>query len=202
MFVQARHADGTPMSDVALRDQLVTMVAAGHETTAAAMAWAVERLVRTPARLARLADEAASGGDNYADAVAKETLRLRPPVPVVLRRLAAPLAVGEWTLPVGVTVAPCIHLIHHRPDVYPQPDAFMPERFLERPAGTYTWIPFGGGIRRCLGASFAVVELKTALGVISRRLRLRPTRSEGEPVVRRMVTSLPGRGAEVVVSRS
>jgi cytochrome P450 len=200
LLLQARHEDGSPMSDVELRDELMTLLVAGHETTATALAWGIERLVRHPDKLERLREEALAGGDEYVDAVAKETLRLRPVIPIVVRRLTEPVEIGEYTIPAGWKVAPCIYLMHRHADVYaPDPTAFRPERFLEKPAGTYTWIPFGGGIRRCIGASFAVVEMKTVLAAIARTVDLRPATPEREHVVRRAITLTPNRGAEVVV---
>jgi cytochrome P450 len=198
LLVQARHEDGSPMSDRELRDELLTLLVAGHETTATSLAWALERLVRHPDKLARLRDEVEAGEDAYLDAVAKETLRLRPVLPIVLRRLVEPMEIGGHLLPAGVSVAPCIYLVHRREDVYPEPERFLPERFLERPAGTYTWIPFGGGIRRCLGASFALFEMKTVLSAIVRNVDLRPARAVSERVARRAITLTPSRGAEVV----
>jgi cytochrome P450 len=195
LLVQARHEDGGPMRDEELRDELMTLLAAGHETTATALAWSLERLVRHPDKMARLAE----GDDDYLDAVVKETLRLRPVLPIVVRKLTQEMEIGGWRLPAGVSVAPCIYLVHRRPDVYPEPERFRPERFLEQPAGTYTWIPFGGGIRRCLGASFAMFEMKTVLAAIVGRLRLRPLRPEPERVRRRAITLTPERGAEVLV---
>ena len=198
LLVQARYEDGRPMSDAELRDELITLLGAGHEPTATSLSWAVERLGRHPDKWDRLREEAFSAEDDYADAVAKETLRLRPVLPIVVRRLTQPLEIGGWALPAGAHVAPCIHLVHRRPDVYPEPHAFRPERFLEQPAGTYTWIPFGGGVRRCLGATFALFEMKTVLRVIAREAALRPASPEREPVARRVITLTPGRGAEVV----
>jgi cytochrome P450 family 135 len=195
LLVQARHEDGRPMSDAELRDELMTLLAAGHETTATALAWALERLVRHPDKMARLAE----GDDDYLDAVIKETLRLRPVLPIVVRKLTEDMEIGGRRLPAGVSVAPCIYLVHRRPDVYPEPDRFIPERFLEQPAGTYTWIPFGGGVRRCLGASFAMFEMKTVLQAIVERLTLRPARPEPEQIRRRAITLVPERGAEVLV---
>ena len=199
LLVQARHEDGRPMSDAELRDELVTLLVAGHETTATSLSWAVERLVRHPDKWGRLREEALAGDDTYADAVAKETLRLRPVLPIVGRRLTEPVEIGGRPLPAGAYVTPCIYLVHRRPDVYPEPHAFRPERFLDQPAGTYTWIPFGGGVRRCLGATFALFEMKTVLKVIAREAALRPTRPEREPVARRVITLTPGHGAEVVM---
>jgi cytochrome P450 len=199
LLLQARHEDGSPMSDEELRDELMTLLVAGHETTATALAWGIERLVRHPDKLERLRAEAISGGDDYADAVAKETLRLRPVIPIVVRRLTEPVEIGGYTIPAGVKVAPCIYLMHRHAGVYgPDPTAFRPERFLEQPAGTYTWIPFGGGIRRCIGATFAVFEMKTVLAAVARSVDLRPVELAGEQVVRRAITLTPNRGAEVI----
>ncbi|MBX5443321.1 MAG: cytochrome P450 [Solirubrobacteraceae bacterium] len=194
LLLDARHEDGSPMTDAELRDELMTLLVAGHETSATSLAWAVERLVRHPEALDRLA----AGDDDYVDAVVKETLRLRPVIPIVARRATAPVRIAGWDLPAGTMVAPCIHLVHRRPDVYPDPHRFRPERFLERPAGTYTWIPFGGGVRRCLGASFAQFEMRAILRVIARRRRLAPARPPRERARRRAVTLVPDRGAEVV----
>ncbi|HEX6459887.1 MAG TPA: cytochrome P450 [Thermoleophilaceae bacterium] len=202
LLLQAQHEDGSPMSDEELRDELMTLLVAGHETTATALAWGIERLVRHPDKLERLREEADAGEDEYVDAVAKETLRLRPVIPIVVRRLTEPVEIGGYTLPAGVKVAPCIYLMHRHASVYdPDPTAFRPERFLEQPAGTYTWIPFGGGIRRCIGASFAVVEMKTVLSAVARSVDLRAARTEPERVVRRAITLTPNRGAEVIASR-
>ena len=201
LLLQARHEDGRPMSDKELRDELMTLLVAGHETSATSLAWALEALVRHPAALARLRDEVDSGDDAYLDAVIKETLRLRPVVALVLRRLTEPMEIGGRLLPAGATVAPSIYLLHRRPDVYPDPRAFRPERFLERPPGTYTWIPFGGGVRRCLGASFAQFEMKVVLRELVTRLDLRAARPKGERRVRRAIIFAPERGGEIVAAR-
>jgi cytochrome P450 len=200
LLLQAHHEDGSPMSDVELRDELVTLLVAGHETTATALSWAVERLARDPERLGRLRDEVAAGEDEYLDAVVKETLRLRPVIPIVVRKLTEPVEIGGHLLPTGTKAAPCIYLLHRREDIYPEPHAFRPERFLEQPAGTYTWIPFGGGVRRCLGASFALLEMKQVLGALVERLDIQPARPESERVRRRQITLAPSRGGEVVVA--
>ena len=199
LLLQARHEDGSAMSDAELRDELMTLLAAGHETTATALAWAVERLIRHPDKLARLTEEASAGEDAYADAVVKETLRLRPVLPIVVRRLQEEMEIAGWRLPAGAAVAPCIYLMHRRREVYPEPERFRPERFLEQPAGTYTWIPFGGGVRRCLGASFALFEMKTVLSTLVTRLNLRAADPRPERITRRAITLTPARGAEVVV---
>ena len=198
LLLQARHEDGSPMTDKELRDELMTLLVAGHETTATALAWALEALARHPRVLARLRDEIDRGEDDYLDAVIKETLRLRPVIALVLRRLTAPMEIGGRTLPAGVSVAPCIYLLHRRPDLYPDPRAFRPERFLEQPPGTYTWIPFGGGVRRCLGASFAQFEMNVVLREVVSRLELVPGSSRQERRVRRAIFFSPSRGGEVV----
>jgi cytochrome P450 family 135 len=190
----ARDEEGEPMTDVELRDELLTLLLAGHETTATSLAWAVERLVRHPGGWERLA-----GDGEYADAVVKEILRLRPVVAVVLRRLREPLDVAGRELPAGATVAPCMLLVHRREDVYPEPEAFRPERFLDRAPGTYSWIPFGGGVRRCLGAAFAQIEMQVVLQTLARAVRLEAV-GDAEGVRRRGVTLVPARGGEVRAS--
>jgi cytochrome P450 len=199
LLLQATHEDGAPMSDRELRDELVTLLVAGHETTANALAWAVERLCRHPEKLERLTEEVRAGDSRYLQATIRETLRLRPVISIVLRRLVAPMEIGGWMLPGGVSIVPAIYLVHMRADVYPQPRAFQPERFLESPPGTYTWLPFGGGVRRCLGASFAQFEMETVLRELVMRRTLTPARRRGERVYRRAITETPRHGAEVVL---
>ena len=182
------------MGDAELHDELLTLLVAGHETTATALAWALERLARHPDAWSRMDDE------SYRDAVIKETLRLRPVLPIVLRRLVRPLEIGGWELPAGVSVAPCIYLVHRREDVYPNPYAFRPERFLESPPETYSWLPFGGGMRRCIGASFAVLEMSTILRTVAREMRLEPAGGGPELISRRAIVFAPSRGGEVLVS--
>ena len=199
LMLQARHEDGSPMSDAELRDELVTLLVAGHETTANALAWAVERLVRHPAKLARLTEEVAAGEDAYLKAVVQETLRLRPVISLVNRTLKAPFEVAGYELPTGVKVAPCIYLVHRDPEIYPEPDRFLPERFLADPPGTYTWIPFGGGLRRCIGGAFAQFEMEVVLRELVARRTLSPTRRRDERVYRRAITETPRHDAEVLV---
>ena len=199
LLLEARDEHGRPPSEVELRDELMTLLVAGHETTATALAWAFERLLRTPSALAGVQRELAQGGGAYLDAVLKETLRLRPIIPIVVRRLAAPMVLQGHALPAGVHVAPCIYLVQRRPDIYPDPAAFRPERFLDRPTDPTAWIPFGGGIRRCLGASFATYEMKVVLGTILAGARLRPARRAAEPIRRRSLTFAPARDALVVL---
>ncbi len=197
MLLGARYDDGTSMTDRELRDELMTLLVAGHETTATALSWALERLARHPSAWERLRD----GDEAYLDAVIKETLRLRPVLAIVVRRLKAPMEIGGYELPAGVGVAPCIFLVHRRADLYPDPHAFRPERFLEQPAGTYTWIPFGGGVRRCLGASFALFEMATVLRVIAARCaRLEPGGPVPERIARRSITLVPEHEGRVLVT--
>jgi len=181
--------------DRALRDELMTLLVAGHETTASALAWALERLARHPEAWARLR----AGDEAYAEAVVKETLRLRPVLAIVLRLLTEPLELAGYALPAGVAVAPCILLLQRRADLYPEPLRFRPERFLREEPPPYAWIPFGGGTRRCLGASFALLELRTVLRTIAAHADLRPAEPQPEPARRRAVTLAPGRGARMVV---
>jgi cytochrome P450 len=199
LLLGATHEDGSPMSDRELRDELVTVVGAGHETTATALAWAVERLVRTPRVHERLRESLAAGEDEYVDAVIKETLRTRRVISDVARRLVEPAEVGGYTLPAGTIVLASILSIHHRDDLYPQPFAFRPERWLGHKPGTYEWIPFGGGIRRCLGAALAMAEQRVVLEAMARRLDLEAEDPAPERAVHRNVTMIPSRGARVIV---
>ena len=180
--------------DREVRDQVVTLLAAGHETTAAALGFALERLARHPHVLGRIRD----GGDDYLDAVVKEVLRVRPVLSIAARKTVAPFELMGHTLPPGVHVAPCIHLTHRRPELYPQPARFAPERWLHRTPGTYEWIPFGGGVRRCLGAAFALLEMREVLRAVAERWRLQPASPAAEPARRRAVSLTPSRGARVV----
>jgi len=201
MLVAARHEDGSPMSDEEIRDELLTLLVAGHETTATSLAWAVERLVRHPEKLQRLRAEVEAGEDDaYLTATIQETLRLRPVISIVLRRLTEPVEVGGYHLPAGVSVAPSIYLAHRDPEVYPDPEAFRPERFLDNPPGTYTWIPFGGGVRRCLGASFAQFEMAVVLRELVKRREIRPASPKPERIFRRAITETPRHNARVVLS--
>jgi cytochrome P450 len=205
LLLQATHEDGSPMSDEELRDELMTLLVAGHETTANALSWAVERLCRHPEKLERLRAEAAEGGEAYRKAVVQETLRLRPVISIVLRKLVEPMEIGGRMLPAGASIVPAIHLVHRRGDIYSQPNEFRPERFLEQeggqPPGTYTWIPFGGGVRRCLGAAFAQFEMECVLRELVLRRTLAPSRAQSERVYRRAITETPRHDAEVVIGR-
>ncbi len=200
MLERSYYEDGSPASEQKLRDELVTMLSDGP--TATSLAWAFERLLRHPEKLARLREEAHRGeGEEYLDAVVKETLRLCPAVPVVMRRLVEPMRIDGHTLPPGTIVAPCVYLMHRRADVYPQPRSFRPERFLEDGAGTYTWIPFGGGVRRCVAASFAQLEMKRVMQTVLREVELRAADSRSEGVARSSVSFAPDGGAAVVATR-
>ncbi len=191
LLIGARDERGEPLSDEHLRDELMTMLVAGHETTATALAWSLERLARSPAALDRLEAELDAGGDAYLDATVSETLRVRPVVPFALRELTEPMRIGGFDLPAGTRAAPCGWLLHRRPDIYPDPEAFRPERFLEAPPGTYTWIPFGGGTRRCLGASFSMFEMKHVLRAVVRARRVTAIGAADEGYARRGVTFVP-----------
>ena len=203
LLLAARHEDGSPMSAQELRDELMTLLVAGHETTASELAFAFERLVRAPAALARLTEEVAAGdGDGFLTATVQETLRRRPVLPNAAPRLVMQeIEVGGWRYPTGVCLVPNAYLIHHDPAIYPDPYAFRPERFLDSPPGTYTWIPFGGGRRRCLGAAFATVEMKVVLRALLERAQPRAA-GDGrlELSRRRSITLSPGDGAQVVLA--
>jgi cytochrome P450 len=201
MLVAARHEDGSPMSDAEIRDELLTLLVAGHETTATALSWAVERLVRHPNKLERLRAEALAGAEEtYLTATIQETLRLRPVIVLVIRKLTEPVAIGGYEIPAGAVITPSIHLVHRNPAIYPEPDRFLPERFLETPPGTYTWIPFGGGVRRCLGAAFAQFEMAVVLKELVKRHHVRPADPASERPFRRAITETPRHDAEVVLS--
>jgi cytochrome P450 len=203
----AAHEDGSPMSPAELRDELMTALVAGHETTASQLAWGFERLAREPAVLARLYDELGMDGDSdeaYMTATIQEILRHRPVLPHPEPRLTMrPVEIGGFPYPPGVVLVAYSHLVHHDPAIYPEPHAFRPERFIEREGGqapgTYTWIPFGGGRRRCLGASFALLEMKLVVRAVLERCELHPADERAEGTRRRNITVSPDRGCEVVL---
>jgi cytochrome P450 len=206
LLLQARDEDGAPLTDAELRDELMTLLLAGHETTATALAWAFELLHRHPAAHARAVDEARGAQDGgpvpWLDAVAAETLRLRPPLPIAARGVAEPLRVVDGhELPAGSRLAVGIFLVHRRADLYPEPLAFRPERFLDRGPDTYAWLPFGGGVRRCVGAAFAQLELREVLRTVLAGADLRPASARPERTRRRAVVLSPARGARAVVTR-
>ena len=201
LMMQARFEDGgAQMSDTDLRDQLMTLLLAGHETTATALAWTFDLLLRHPAQLARLRESLEAGEDEYLRAVITESLRLRPVVPLAGRRLAADLVADGLTLPAGTDVTPAIWLTHTRADVYPEPFAFKPERFLEDGPDTYAWIPFGGGIRRCIGAAFAEFEMRIVLREVLGRCELHKVSPAPEKIGRRNITLSPKDGTPVVLT--
>jgi cytochrome P450 len=204
MLLLARDEDGNPMTDHELRDELVTLLVAGHETTATGLAWAFELLLRNPRVLDRTRAAIDDGDDAYLDAVVKETLRIRPVISGIGRKVRGePFELGGYTIPPGIEINPSISAIHRRADRYPAPDDFRPERFLEEnPPDTYTWIPFGGGTRRCLGASFASFEMRVVIKRVLERASLRPVGRRSERAVRRGITFSPSSGARALVTES
>jgi cytochrome P450 len=200
LLLRARDEDGEPMSDVELRDELMTMLAAGHETTATGLAFAFDLLLHNPDVLERLRDELASGGEEYVDATATETLRVRPVIDAAERTLTEPRVVAGHELPAGIRVYPAIAVVHHREDIYPEPERFRPERFLGDGAESYTWLPFGGGIRRCIGAALAQAEMAEVLRVAFSRVELEAVRPDTDPVVLRGITMVPRHGVKVRVT--
>ncbi len=198
VLLQARHEDGGPMSDEELRDELITLLTAGHETSATALAWTFERLLRSPPALERLLGDL--DDEAYLDAVVKETLRVRPVVIDVARVVKRDVEIGGWSIPAGTIVVPAIALVQLRPDLYPEPRAFRPERFLgdEQPP-SYSWIPFGGGVRRCIGAAFAQLEIKTVLRTVLGRVRLSAPDRAPELQRSRHVTLVPSGDTTVVM---
>jgi cytochrome P450 family 135 len=201
LLLQARYEDGSPMSDKELRDELVTLLVAGHETTATALSWTFELLFRNGAVKERLVSELGDEEDRYLGAVITESLRLRPVIGQISRKTVAPFELDGYVIPAGTLLSPSIQLVHRRPDIYPEPHAFKPERFLEKGPETYTWLPFGGGVRRCVGASFAIFEMKVVLKAILARAELRAASSEPEPPAPRAVTMAPKHGAMAVLER-
>ncbi|MFN8163933.1 MAG: cytochrome P450 [Solirubrobacterales bacterium] len=199
MLMVARFEDGSRMEDAELRDQLMTLLLAGHETTATALAWTFDLVLRHATVLRRLRESLAAGEDDYLRATITESLRLRPVIPLAGRRLATELSVDGLTLPPGTDVTPAIWLTHTRADLYPEPFAFRPERFLEEGPDTYGWIPFGGGIRRCLGASFAEFEMRIVLREVLTRCDLRKASPAAEKTGRRNITLSPRDGTPVVL---
>jgi cytochrome P450 len=200
MLMLSEFEDGGRMDDSELRDQLMTLLLAGHETTATALAWTFDLLLRHATVLERLRDSLAAGEDDYLRATISESLRLRPVIPLAGRRLTKELAVEGLTLPAGTDVTPAIWLTHTRADLYPEPFAFRPERFLEGSPDTYGWIPFGGGIRRCLGASFAEFELRIVLREVLTRCDLHKADPMPEKTGRRNITLSPKNGTPVIVT--
>lgn len=196
MLVEARYEDGSPMSEQDLRDELLTLLTDGPTSTS--LAWTFERLLRNPDKLELAREDVRTGDGTYLDAVIKETLRLCPPVPVVVRHLLEPMQLGGYELPAGTTVAPCIHVIHRSERYYPQAKRFLPERFVGKQPGTYTWIPFGGGTRRCLAASYAELEMKRVLRTVFNEVDLRPVETRSERMRKSAISFAPDRRGLVI----
>ena len=195
-LLAATHSDGSPMSNEEIRDELLTALVAGHETTASSLAFGFTEIARAPHVAARLAE----GDDDYLEATINETLRRRPVLPNPEPRLVVkPFTAGGWTYPPGVILIISASLIHHDPAIYPDPYAFRPERFLDRKPGTYTWLPFGGGRRRCIGASFALLEMRAVLRQAAARFAIEPAAAAPAGMRRRMITITPGDAARVVL---
>jgi cytochrome P450 len=200
LLLQASDEDGQPMTNQELRDELVTVLGAGHETTATGLAWAFERLLRNPRVLERLV-RSLGDGDEYLDATVKETLRIRPVLLDTARRVTRDIELGAYRVPAGALVFSSIAAIHFRRDLYPNPEEFRPERFLEPGADSYSWIPFGGGVRRCIGASFAQFEMRVVIRTILERAKLRAADPAPERPSPRNITVAPSRGCRVVLEQ-
>jgi len=196
MLLLARDEDDQPMTDVEIRDELVTLIVAGHETTATALAWALERLTRIPGGTERLHEESLTEETDYARWVSQEALRLRPVLDFVLRRVMEPIQIGEYEFEPGDVLAPSIYLVHRREDIYPDPLVFNPDRWDGVKPGTYTWFPFGGGVRRCIGMQFAMAEMEIVMRAVARAGIMLPVGPE-EATVSRFITSSPKRGGQV-----
>jgi cytochrome P450 family 135 len=201
LLIHARDEHGEGLSRAELRDQLMSLLIAGHETTATGLAWSIERLLRHPQALGRLRSELTEGRDGYLGHVIQESLRIRPVIPFVLRYASESVPVGDYLAPADSLIAISISLIHQRPDLYPQPAAFRPERFEDGKTETFTWLPFGGGVRRCLGASFATYEMGIVLRRVVERCELQAPDPRPERPQRRAVTFAPHRGTRVVLRR-
>jgi cytochrome P450 len=200
LLEQAYDENGSPMTDQELRDELITLLSDGP--TATSLAWTFERLLRHPEKLDRLRQEVLAGADDtYADAVVKEVLRLCPAVALVMRGLVEPMQLGGYTLPAGTIVAPCIYLLHHREDIYPHPFAFMPERFLHSSPENYTWLPFGSGVRRCVAASFAQMEMKLVIQSVLGEVDLRAVSTASERASRSSISFVPDQNGLVIATR-
>jgi cytochrome P450 family 135 len=200
-LLRTRDEDGRSMTDAELRDQLVTLFVAGHEPMDTALPSALHLLLRNPGTVARLRRDLEEGRNAYLDAVVKEALRLKPGRSMVGRRLTGPMELNGYRLPAGTTVTPCIYLAHRRSEVYPDPLTFRPERFLERPPDTYTWIPFGGGMRRCVAAGFATLEMKLVISTILTRARVRLATGRSGLLPRGRKTSRRAPGSLVVLEQ-
>jgi cytochrome P450 len=201
LMVQARHEDGSPMSNPEIRDELVTMIVAGHETSAHSLSWTVERLRRHPQLLERLVAEVDEGGKELREATIREVLRARPVVSFAVRYTRKPFELGDYRLPVGTRILLAAILTHYDPRLFPHPDRFDPDRFLGVTPDTYSWIPFGGGVRRCIGASFAQMEMDVVLRVMLERIELLPTSEREEEASFRGIVWVPSEGGRLVMRR-
>ncbi|MCW3038338.1 MAG: cytochrome [Solirubrobacterales bacterium] len=202
MLVQARHTDGTPMANAEIRDQLVTLLAAGHETTAGSLAWTVERLRRHPELTRRLRDEVDAGGRALRDATIREVQRSRPVIAFSGRLVREPYELAGHVLPLGTRIGLSAGLTHYDPALFPEPDRFLPDRFLAAKPETYSWIPFGGGVRRCIGAAFAHMEMDVVLRTLLQRVELvGDPGAPDEPWAFRGVAHVPAKGGRVTVRR-
>jgi len=201
MFLQARDEDGNPMSENEICDAMRTLLIAGHETTASSLAWLAERLVRHPDALERVEREVAAGETEYLVAAITEAMRLRPVAPLTPRLVVKPFDLGDMVLDPGTILMIHITLIHQRADIYPDPQAFRPERFLYKPADNYSWVPFGGGARRCLGAQFAMLEMRVIFETIVRHARFEVSKDADEAIGRRNVTIAPRQRAMITLER-
>jgi len=212
MLVDAQDEDGEAMSELELRDELMTLLVAGHETTATSLAWTLYRLTRNPDALAQAHAEVDArfpkGAEidpdavrelKWIDACAKETLRLNPVIPAVARRLQSPMTIGGVDLPKGVVAVPNIYLVHRNPDVWPDPHRFDPQRFIDQRPTPYTFFPFGGGIRRCIGMAFALYEMQVVLATVLQRLTPEAVEGKRVKLVRRSITFAPSDGMPLVV---
>jgi cytochrome P450 len=207
LLLDAKDENGDGMTDVELRDELMTLLVAGHETTANELAWTFELLLRHPRAMKRVMEEIGGFGGEpnieklpYVDAVIKEVLRLRPVVPAVGRKLKRPMKVGAFEVPAGTLLVPSVWLTHRLPDVYPDPERFDPERFLDKKPDPYAWLPFGGGIRRCIGMAFALFEMRVVLATVLSRVRMQLVMKRPARVVLRAFTHAPEKGVPVVVT--
>jgi cytochrome P450 len=201
LLLAATDGDGAPLPDGEVRDELLTMIMAGYETTSTALAWAFERLLRAPEILEQTTRAAEAGDGSYLDAVANESLRARPVVPALARKTRQDVVVGGFSIPAGSVLMVSVYLLHMDPELFAEPTEFRPERFLDPDLARAPWMPFGAGARRCLGASFAQVEMQVVLRAVLTSARLRPVGRGPEPVARRRFTFAPARGAKVRVER-
>jgi cytochrome P450 len=199
LLCAATDESGTPLSNRQIRDELLTMIMAGYETTTSALAWTFERLLRSPEVMSRLQEDLAQGSDSYLDAVVKEVLRLRPVVPVLARKVREEVALNGHVIPGGSVLMVSIYLLHRDPALHPDPTEFRPERFLN--GESEPWMPFGGGVRRCLGASFAQLEMKVVIREVLAATTLRALDSANEPVARRRFTFAPAHAARATVEQ-